>query len=272
MRDEVRGLLKESSLHTVCEAARCPNLSECFSRRTATVLILGDRCTRNCAFCAVEHGAANPPDPEEPNRVADLSTKLGLRYIVVTSVTRDDLADGGAHQFAETIRAIRTRMPSTGVEVLVPDFQGSEGSLRVVLEAGPDVLNHNMETVPRLYSEVRRGADYRRSLRLLRSASDFSSSATKSGLMLGLGETAEEVRGAMADLVEAGCRILTLGQYLRPSPSHYPVKRYVHPEEFEKWEGEGRDMGFEAVTAGPFVRSSYRAGEVFQTLLSRNRD
>jgi lipoic acid synthetase len=266
---ETRRLLQETHLHTVCQEACCPNLGECFSRGTATFLILGDRCTRNCRFCAVGHGPADPPDPEEPLQVANAVDRMTLRYAVVTSVTRDDLTDGGASVFAETIRRIRERRPETRVEVLIPDFRGDLQSLKTVLDARPDVLNHNVETVPRLYPSVRPGAVYERSIALLRSSHRMDPSVpTKSGLMLGLGEKPDEVQRVLSDLLEAGCRVLTLGQYLQPSAEHLPVERFVPPEEFEAWRKKALDMGFRGVASGPFVRSSYHAREVFESLFS----
>jgi len=262
--EAVRSMLKDGKLHTVCQEAQCPNIWECFSCGTATFLILGSRCTRNCRFCAVEQGPLGPPDPEEPTRVAEAADKMGLQYIVVTSVTRDDLADGGASQFAKTIRRIRRRIPDARVEVLIPDFQGDPKALKIVLDAGPDVLNHNMETVSRLYERVRPQADYRRSLELLRTSLELAPGIpTKSGIMLGLGERREEIREALLDLRAAGCRMLTLGQYLQPSRDHLPVERYVEPEEFDQWREEALAMGFSEVSSGPLVRSSYHAQDLF---------
>jgi lipoic acid synthetase len=264
---EVQRLLRETSLHTVCREACCPNLGECYSRGTATFLILGDRCTRSCRFCAVSHGVPFPPDPNEPARVAEAVEKLGLRYVVITSVTRDDLPDGGARIFSEAIRMIWRRTPGARVEVLIPDFQGNWKALKTVLEAQPDVLNHNIETVPRLYPVVRPAAVYRRSIELLRQARDLDPSIpTKSGFMLGFGETSEEVRQVMGDLVDVGCRVLTLGQYLQPSRNHIPVARFISPEEFAGWKQIALAMGFAEVASGPFVRSSYHADELFQSL------
>lgn len=260
----VLDLVRCSGLHTVCQEAHCPNMGECFSQGTATFLILGDRCTRNCSFCAVVHGPVEPPDPREPDRVAEAAQKMGLRYVVVTSVTRDDLPDGGASHFARTIKRLRKENPSVLVEVLVPDFQGDAEALRVVLEAGPDVLNHNVETVPRLYPRVRPQAQYRRSLELLRRAGGHRPSVrTKSGMMLGLGETPEEIEATLHDLFEAGCHMLTLGQYLQPSPAQLPVERFVPPEEFDGWRVRALGIGFSEVASGPFVRSSYRAHSLF---------
>jgi len=262
---EIRGLIQRTQLHTVCQEACCPNLGECFSQGTATFLILGNRCTRNCRFCAVAHGPVEPPDPEEALRVAEAVHTMKLRYAVVTSVTRDDLPDGGASIFAETIRRIREKRPETRVEVLIPDFCGDLQSLETVLEARPDILNHNVETVPRLYASVRPGALYRRSIDLLRNAHRLAPSIpTKSGLMLGLGERSGEVEQVLKDLLQAGCRILTLGQYLQPSSQHLPVERFVPPEEFEEWRKKALEMGFREAASGPFVRSSYHAQELFE--------
>jgi lipoic acid synthetase len=266
---EIRGLIQKTHLHTVCQEACCPNLGECFSQGTATFLILGDRCTRDCRFCAVAHGSTEPPDPEEPLRVAEAVEQMKLRYAVVTSVTRDDLKDGGAFVFAETIRKIREKTPETRVEVLIPDFRGDLNSLKTVMEARPDVLNHNVETVSRLYASVRPQAVYQRSIDLLRNAHRLDPSIpTKSGLMLGLGEQPEEVVQVLRDLLDAGCRILTLGQYLQPSSEHLPVERFVTPEEFQGWRKKALEMGFREVASGPFVRSSYHANEAYQALSS----
>jgi lipoic acid synthetase len=262
--EQVRSLLQKGCLHTVCQEARCPNLWECFSEKTSTFMILGDRCTRNCRFCAVAHGPRALPDPAEPGRVARAAADLGLSYVVVTSVTRDDLPDGGAGLFADTIRALRHRIPGVAVEVLIPDFQGSPDALRAVLAAHPDVLNHNIETVPRCYPTVRPEADYQRSLELLARGGRWAPDIpTKSGLMLGLGETEIEIRATLRDLRNAGCSILTMGQYLQPTQNHLPVSRYVPPEAFDQWRRTGLDMGFVEVAAGPFVRSSYHARESY---------
>jgi len=256
----VKGLLRSSGLHTVCEEARCPNIGECFGSGTATFLILGDICTRACAFCAVTSGLPAGLDPAEPLKVARTVSRLGLRHVVVTSVTRDDLPDGGASVFAATVRAIRRLSPDTSVEVLIPDFQGSHDALAAVMAARPDVLNHNLETVPRLYRRVRPKAVYARSLALLAQAGEMDAGAiTKSGLMVGLGEEHEELLAVMADLVAAGCQVLTIGQYLRPSSRHWPVARYYHPDEFADLAREGRRLGLRRVEAGPLVRSSYHA-------------
>jgi lipoyl synthase len=258
--ESVRRLLREAGLHTVCQSACCPNQFECFARHTATFMILGDHCTRNCRFCAVHHGPPQPVDPDEPRRVADAAGHLGLRYVVVTSVTRDDLPDGGADLFAAVIRTLRQRIPEVRVEVLIPDFQGNPEALETVLAAGPVVLNHNLETVARLYPAARPQADYHRSLALLaRSRQAAPGILTKSGLMLGLGEKEAEIRTALNDLRAAGVQILTLGQYLQPTTAHLPIARYLAPEVFEGWRREALAMGFAAVASGPFVRSSYRA-------------
>ncbi len=265
--EETRRLLRDGHLHTVCQEAHCPNIFECFSRHTATFLILGDHCTRDCRFCAVQQGPLQPPDPDEPRRVARAAAEMRLRYVVVTSVTRDDLPDGGAAHFAATIEALRLAIPEVRVEVLIPDFQGDPAALAVVLAATPDVLNHNIETVPRLYPTVRPQAQYQRSLRLLADATRQAPHIpTKSGLMLGLGESDAEIRQTLADLRTAHCRLLTLGQYLQPTARNLPVVRYVPPEEFNQWRRIALDLGFDHVAAAPFVRSSYQAGEVFDDI------
>jgi lipoyl synthase len=262
--ERTRRLLRAGRLHTVCQEACCPNMFECFSRHTATFLILGGVCTRNCAFCAVSHGAPQFPDPDEPGRVAAAAAELKLGYVVVTSVTRDDLPDGGAGQFAATIEALRQKMTGVRVEVLIPDFQGDPLALKTVLDARPDVLNHNVETVPRLYPTVRPHAGYDRSVRLLEIAARSAPHIpVKSGLMLGLGETGEEIREVLSDLRRAGCRIVTLGQYLQPAPKNHPVVRYVPPGEFSRWRDTALQMGFDEAAAAPFVRSSYRAENSF---------
>ncbi|HBT46774.1 MAG TPA: lipoyl synthase [Peptococcaceae bacterium] len=260
--EATRKLLEELQLNTVCQSALCPNLGECFSRRTATFMILGKTCTRNCRFCAVEGGRPEPVDPDEPRRVALAAARLGLKHVVVTSVTRDDLPDGGAAQFAATIHALRERLPGAIIEVLTPDFQGERASLARVVEARPHIFNHNVETVPRLYPQVRPAADYRRSLEVLRTVKELAPDVyTKSGMMVGLGETREEVEEVMADLREVGCDILTIGQYLRPSPRHLSVEEFVPPETFEYYGEAARKMGFLYVASAPFVRSSYNAAE-----------
>ena len=265
--NQIREIIEAGRLHTVCQEAKCPNIWECYSHRTATFLIMGERCTRTCRFCAVTPGTPEPLDPQEPARVAEAVERMGLKYVVVTSVTRDDLPDGGAAHFAATIGAVRRRLPQVEIEVLIPDFEGDRVSLETVLRARPDVLNHNIETVPRLYPLVRPQADYRRSLELLRRAAEFAPAIpTKSGLMLGLGEQPEEIRQTLEDLRDAGCRILTLGQYLQPSPGHMSVEAYVPPEEFDAWRKAALTMGFSEVASAPFVRSSYRAKESFNAL------
>jgi lipoic acid synthetase len=263
--EKIRQLLKSHDLTTVCREAKCPNQFECYGKGTATFMILGERCTRNCRFCAVGHRPENLPDPEEPERVAEAVVLLGLRYAVVTSVTRDDLADGGASFFAETIRALRKRSPTTLVEVLIPDLQGNWQALKTILDAGPDVLNHNIETVAALYPEVRPQAQYRRSLELLRQAKVISPLIpTKSGIMLGFGETHTELQQTWHDLLAAGCDILTMGQYLQPSADHLPVQRFLPPEEFTELETEALALGFAGVASAPFVRSSYEAEKLYR--------
>lgn len=256
----VRSVIKTNKLHTVCQSAACPNLNECWNAGTATFMILGNVCTRGCGFCNVPKGHPQVLDRDEPMRVAEAVAALKLNYAVVTSVTRDDLDDGGAAVFAETIHAVRAKSHECRIEVLIPDFQGSEQSLRIVLDAKPDILNHNVETVPSLYSRVRPQADYRRSLELLCRAKTFGA-VTKTGLMLGLGEGIEEIIGVMRDLREAGCSILTLGQYLRPGKHHLKVEKYYHPDEFEELKDYALDLGFSSIVAGPLVRSSYHAEE-----------
>ncbi|MBX7220435.1 MAG: lipoyl synthase [Blastocatellia bacterium] len=262
---EVSQMVNDLTLHTVCQEARCPNIYECFSHRTATFMLLGDICTRHCGFCAVTKGKPRLVDPEEPRHVAEAVKKLGLQHAVVTSVNRDELPDGGAHQFAATIREIRRLVPGCKVEVLIPDFQGNWEALGVVLDARPDVLNHNTETVKALYKRVRPDARYQQSMELLRRAAAYRSPAfpllTKSGIMLGLGETREELLETMQDLRLADCDILTLGQYLRPSMRHLPVERFYTPEEFAELKVRGMEMGFKYVESGPLVRSSYHAHE-----------
>ena len=320
----VSRLLAELGLATVCSGAHCPNLPECYARGTATFLILGDSCTRSCRFCAIEKRSPGPLRDDEPEAVAEACARLALRHVVITSVTRDDLPDGGAAHFARTIRAVRGRLPQAVIEVLTPDFQGSTAAIDAVLAARPDIFNHNVETVPRLYPTVRPEADYRRSLEFLayvtkKGSDPFSRTGvravsgtqddgeqpcatagavsgrvpvpgprldkpavprgqggaaragvyTKSGLMVGLGETADEVRAVLADLRQAGCEILTIGQYLAPSSAHLPVARFVEPAEFAAWEAEARALGFAAVASGPFVRSSYQAEQVFAPVRGR---
>jgi lipoic acid synthetase len=259
---DLKHLVQSLQLHTVCESAACPNIGDCWNRRTATFMILGNVCTRRCGFCAVQKGGPLPVDYDEPRRVAEACAALGLKFAVITSVNRDDRKDGGAELFALTIRAIREHVPGCGVEVLTPDFQGSHAAMDLVLEAAPDILNHNTETVPRLYRQVRLGARYERSLDMLAYAKQVRPrTPTKSGLMLGLGETIEEVLAVMRDLRSAQVDILTLGQYLRPTLKHLPVIRFVAPEEFAELKRQGYEMGFRHVESGPLVRSSYHAAD-----------
>ncbi len=265
----VKGLLRRATLHTVCEEAACPNIGECFQGGTATFLILGNVCTRACRFCAIRSGRPQPVDPEEALHVADTVALLGLRHAVITSVTRDDLPDGGATVFAEAIRQVRRLSPSTAVEVLIPDLRGDWRALAVITGAGPDILNHNVETVRRLYRRVRPQAIYKRSLALLRTAKEQRPDMlTKSGLMLGLGEEPSEMRQVFLDLRAAGCDILTLGQYLRPSARHLPVARFYPPDEFERFGKEARALGFRHVESGPLVRSSYRAARQTEDIIA----
>ncbi len=255
-------MMRELNLNTVCEEARCPNIGECWEHKAATFMILGDVCTRNCAYCAVAHGTPQPYDPIEPVRLAEAVTRMGLAHVVITSVDRDDLPNGGAESFARCIREIKARMPETSVEVLIPDFKGSETALRIVLEAEPDILNHNLETVDRLYRLARPGGRYRRALTLLANARTISPTGlTKSGIILGMGEEWDEVLDAMRDLRRSDVNILTLGQYLRPSDGHLPVARFYRPEEFAELGAAGRAMGYAHVEASPLTRSSYHAWE-----------
>lgn len=261
---QVAELLKDHGLHTICQSARCPNIGECWERRTATFLILGDICTRNCGFCAVSKGQPSPPDEREPESVLQAVKEMNLRYVVITSVTRDDLPDGGAGHFARTIELIKKQSPETRVEVLIPDFRGEERWLARVLEAGPDVLNHNLETTLNLYPRINRpGAAYFRSLRVIELAARMGA-VTKSGLMVGLGESASDLERALRDLREAGCQLLTVGQYLQPGPGQVPVVRYYSPEEFSAWRDLALKLGFRQVVAGPLVRSSYLAENLYE--------
>lgn len=263
---QIAEILRTCGLNTICQSARCPNISECWSARTATFLILGDVCTRNCAFCAVRKGASQPPSAEEPRRVAEAVAAMGLDYAVVTSVTRDDLADGGASHFAATIRAIKAGNPRIKVEVLIPDFKGDEKSLAAVIEASPDVLNHNLETTRTCYPLINRPPqNYRRSLGVLKRAREMGA-LTKSGLMVGLGEEQGEIIQTLSDLRAVGCELLTIGQYLRPSASHAVVRKYYPPEEFEEFKKKAKKLGFKGVEAGPLVRSSYQARRMFNSL------
>ncbi len=269
--EEVERLISGLRLHTVCQSARCPNLAECWSRHTATFMILGAVCTRNCRFCAVSAGAPTPVDPEEPRRVAEAARQLGLRHVVVTSVTRDDLPDGGAHQFADVILAIRDLLPEASVEVLTPDFQGDPVLVDIVASAHPQVFNHNVETVPRLYPSVRPQAIFARSVGVLAGVKRRHTGVfTKSGIMVGLGETESEVVDVMQQLREADVDALTIGQYLRPTTAHHPVVEYVTPDQFDRYRQQGEAMGFLSVASQPFVRSSYNAQALTERLLERD--
>jgi lipoate synthase len=262
-KNSVEAQCARHGLHTVCVEAKCPNRGECFGRGTATFLILGNVCSRECTFCSVSHGTPGPVDCEEPEGVCEAVKNMKLRHVVVTSVTRDDLPDGGAMHFARTVTLLKRNIPGIFVEILVPDFNGNSLALETVLESGPDVFNHNIETVPRLYPVIRPQAQYMRSLHLLAKAAHSGVQLeTKSGLMVGLGETREEVIGTLRDLRQAGCSLVTIGQYLRPSDSQVPVYAFITPEEFKRYENTGYDLGFSRVFAGPFVRSSYRAEEM----------
>jgi len=264
-RDKVRKLMSRLKLHTVCASAQCPNLCECFHHSTATYLIMGNACTRNCKFCAVPHSShPEPLDAGEPERVAEASAELGLKFVVVTCVTRDDLPDGGAAHFAATVKALKARIPDVKVEVLVSDLHANREHIKTVLDSGPTVFNHNIETVERLSSSIRSVATYRRTLEVLKIASELAQDKipVKSGLMVGLGETDEEVEATLRDLRAAGVSIVTIGQYLPPSDTHWPLQRYVTPEKFDEWAQYPRELGFKQVASAPLVRSSYRAGEL----------
>jgi lipoyl synthase len=264
---EMKRMLREKTLHTVCESASCPNISHCFQNATATFMILGNVCTRHCRFCGVRQDSPLPVDPEEPAHISEAVQNLGLKHVVITSVTRDDLPDGGAGQFCRTISAIRRAVPNTTIEVLIPDFQGDRNALKQVLDIGPDILNHNIETVPRLYSAIRPEADYARSLNLLKTAKLIRPRIiTKSGLMLGLGETESEVIQVFRDLLMSQCDALTIGQYLAPARDKAPVKAYLHPDVFVRYQERAESMGFEFVKAGPYVRSSYEADALMRKI------
>ena len=262
---DVRHIVEEHGLHTICSSGRCPNQSECWSRRTATFMILGDVCTRGCRFCATRTGYPLPPDSDEPRRVAESVALMKLRYVVVTSVTRDDLPDGGAHQWAATVEAIRSDNPDTAIELLIPDLDARPELLATVVASQPDIIGHNIETVERLTPEVRSRAKYRTSLSTLRLLAE-QGATTKSGLMVGLGETEEEVLQTLRDLREAGVKIVTIGQYLRPTLEHYPVAAYVAPEQFERYRQQALDMGFSYCASAPLVRSSYLAEEALKSV------
>ena len=265
--ERMDSLLKELNLHTVCDSALCPNRGECFKKGTATFMILGNICTRNCQFCAVEKGNPLPLDLEEPYHIAQAAKHLNLKHIVITSVTRDDLPDGGAKHFARTITEIKKILPESTIEVLVPDFEGSWEALQIVIDAHPEVINHNIETVSRLYKLVRPKAVYKRSLELLRQIKIRDKNVfSKSGIMVGLGEEKDEMIKAMKDLREVDCNILTIGQYLKPSPHHLKVSNYIHPDEFEAYRKIGMSLGFKYVASAPLVRSSYQAGEILNKI------
>ncbi len=268
---KVSQCLRELSLHTVCEEARCPNRTSCWNAGTATFLILGSVCTRNCAFCAIQHGRPAPPDDDEPGRVAAAAAQMGLRHVIITSVTRDDLDDGGASHYVKVLKELAWRLPDVTVEVLVPDFRGETNAVDMVLEQSPDVFNHNLETVERLQSQVRPAASYERSLRVLAHAARSGNTFVKSGLMLGLGESEEEVYSTLRDLRSVGCDLLTLGQYLAPSRTHFPVKAFVTPERFDAYARFAYKIGFRGVVSAPLARSSYRAADLFQSLQARCR-
>ncbi|MFH2013116.1 MAG: lipoyl synthase [Pseudomonadota bacterium] len=266
---KVREVISALKLNTVCQSAKCPNIGECYGEGTATFMIMGNICTRNCRFCSVESGSPVPIELDEPLRVAQAAKVLGLTYVVVTSVTRDDLPDGGAEHFSKTIIEIRKALPDSKIEVLVPDFKGSFNAIRKLIKSRPTVFNHNMETVPRFYPAIRPEADYRCSLSVLRYVKDFKSDiVTKSGLMLGLGETREEVLCSMKDLRNVGCDILTMGQYISPSDHHFPEERFLLPDEFKELKSIGEEMGFKEITSGPFVRSSYHASRLVEKILT----
>lgn len=264
---QVSNLIKEQNIHTICQSAKCPNVSECWTHRTATFLILGDTCTRHCSFCAVKKGAPSPPQEDEASRVAEAASSMGLRYVVITSVTRDDLPDGGAFLFVETINAIRKKIPAAKIEVLIPDFKGNNEALMTVVASQPDIFNHNVEVPESLYPAINRpNENYRGSLRVLELAKEFGA-ITKSGMMIGLGESTEDILHTFSDLRRMGCNLLTIGQYLQPSRDNAPVKKYYSPLEFEQLKKIALDFGFEEVEAGPLVRSSYRAHRMYKTFL-----
>jgi lipoic acid synthetase len=268
--NKMEDLFKDLNLHTVCDSALCPNRGECFKNGTATFMIMGDVCSRNCQFCAVKKGKPLPLDPKEPIHIAQAAKYLKLKHVVVTSVTRDDLLDGGAEHFVQTVIAIKNLLPKSTVELLIPDFQGSREALQKVIEVHPEVINHNIETIERLYSSVRPIADYKTSLQLIKRVKIGNQDIiTKSGIMLGLGEKKEEVVIAMKDLRKVNCDLLTIGQYLRPSPQHLKVKEYIHPDEFEVYRKIGMSLGFKHVLSGPLVRSSYHSGEILQNILTQ---
>ena len=264
---QVSNLLKEGNIHTICQSAKCPNIAECWTHRTATFLILGDTCTRHCSFCAVKKGTPSPPSKDEASRVADVASSMGLQYVVITSVTRDDLSDGGAFLFVETIKTVRQKIPAVKIEVLTPDFNGNDESLMSVVAAQPEIFNHNVEVPESMYPFINRpNENYRRSLRVLERAKEFGA-ITKSGMMIGLGETMEDILHTFSDLRRMGCNLLTIGQYLQPSRDNAPVKKYYSPLEFEQLKKIALDFGFEDIEAGPLVRSSYKAHRMYKALL-----
>ncbi len=267
----LKSLLRGKGLHTVCESARCPNISECFSSNTATFMILGDICTRNCRFCAVRRGIPKKPSDDEADRIAEVADKIGLKHVVVTSVTRDDLDDGGAQQFAGVVMALKEVREDILVEVLTPDFKGDSSSIKIIVESSPDIYNHNLETVPRLYDKIRPMADYERSLRLLSTVKGLNPRiVTKSGIMVGLGEKGDEVLDLLKDIRRAGVDMVTIGQYLQPTADSIPVSEYIEPEIFEWYEEEARGIGFRGVASSPFVRSSYHAKEGYEEIIANN--
>ncbi len=265
---EVKKILRRLDLHTVCEEASCPNIGDCFSRKTATFMIMGDTCTRNCPYCDVSHGKPKPLDKNEPKHLAEAVKALGLKHVVITSVNRDDLADGGASHFADVVKAIRDSRPECSIEVLIPDFKGDLDALETVAKSKPDVINHNIETVPSLYPEVRHRGDYLVSLKVIKAIKEIDKEIySKSGIMVGLGETKKEVFSVMDDLVNSNCEIFTVGQYLQPSKNHLKVKKYYSPEEFKEFEAVGYQKGFKEVYSGILVRSSFHADEVFEKVI-----
>jgi lipoic acid synthetase len=264
--------IRKLNLHTVCEEASCPNIGECFHRKTATFMIMGDVCTRACPYCDVKHGKPSPLDKKEPENIAKAVSKLGLRYVVITSVDRDDLEDGGASHFAKVVNKIRSVNPQCQIEVLIPDFKGNLDALKVIVDSKPNVINHNIETVPSLYKKLRHKGDYKLSLSIIENVKKFNNNIlSKSGIMVGLGETKEEIISVMKDLVNVGCDIITIGQYLQPSLKHYPVQKYYTNQEFEELKKIGYELGFKEVYSGKLVRSSYRAEEVFKNLLEKKQ-
>lgn len=269
--DYVENMLRKYSLSTVCEEANCPNRMECYSRKTATFMILGKECSRNCRFCNVSHGTLEEVDPKEPENLASAAVEMGLKHVVVTTVTRDDLPDGGAGHFAKVVNAIRAKDSSITIELLISDLQGQQEALKTVVDSKPEIINHNVETVPRLYKEIRPMAIYERSLDVLRQVKEMDDMIlTKSGMMVGLGEKEEEVIEVMKDLRDVGCDFLTLGQYLRPSEKHYPVMEYVSPETFERYRIKAEELGFKFIASGPFVRSSYKAADALDAVGAKN--